>query len=70
MNIREINLLMDANKTVDRLIDACRPRGPLCDANRDLVADVSRKAKLLRNALSKLSEEVFPAGKQSLAQRE
>jgi hypothetical protein len=33
MNIREINLLEDANKTVDRLIAVCQPRGPLCDAS-------------------------------------
>jgi hypothetical protein len=61
MNIREINLLMDANKTVDRLIGACQLRGPLSDASRPLVADVSRKAKWLKNALAKLCDEVIPA---------
>jgi hypothetical protein len=43
MNIREINLLQDAHKLVDRLINACQPRGSLCDASRPLVAEVSRK---------------------------
>ena len=61
MNIREINLLTDASKTIDRLIRACIPRGPLCDADRPLVADVSRKAKWLKNALAKLCDEVIPA---------
>jgi hypothetical protein len=62
MNIREINLLEDANKLVDRLIAACQLRGPLSDASRPLVADVSRKSKWLKNALTKLCAEVIPAG--------
>ena len=61
MNIREINLLEDANKLVDRLIAAAQPRGRLSDASRPLVADVSRKAKWLKNALAKLCDEAIPA---------
>jgi hypothetical protein len=64
MNIREICLLEDATKTVSRLIDACRLRGPLSDANRELVADVGRKAKLLKTALGRLCEAAIPAALQ------
>ena len=70
MNIREINLLMDASKIVDRLIQACQPRGPLCDASRNLVADVSRKAKLLKTALGKLCGEVIPRTSQPTQTKE
>ena len=60
MNARTRALIGSTAKTVTRLVEECRKGGPLYTGNPKAVAQVSRTAKWLLNALASLQQE--PSG--------
>ena len=63
MNIRDLSTLERTATWLEVLITLCQPRGRLCDVDRKLVADVSRKALALQKSLQKLTGTLVPPGK-------
>jgi hypothetical protein len=51
MNLRDASLLERTEKYLEELIQAGRKLGPLHGEHPKLVADITRKAKLLRTAM-------------------
>lgn len=57
MNRRTRTLVHSAHQAVRRLVEVCHKGGPLYRQNPRAVAQVSRTAKWLLNALARLEQE-------------
>lgn len=57
MKQRTCTVLNDATKTVSQLVEICRKGSPLYLRNPKAVAQVSRTAKWLLNAIARLEQE-------------
>ena len=71
MNARTQKVLRSAEEAVGRLVEECRKGGPLYAEDPGAVAQVSRTAKWLLNALARLHrEQGTPPGSRNPPTRE